>query len=255
MPTAILEPSTLSVVLALAILSGLTTVIGTLLAIHVSRSDTWIAIGIGFSVGIMVLISLFELIPASLHATSVEDVALAVVLGAGLIGALHYVLPHTHLFKEQGLLNRDVIRASYLVMLGLILHDFPEGFAMANAYLTAPSMGVTVAVAIALHNIPEEFAIAVPAAASKKRALLLRAAVVSGLAEPLGALFGLMASSCQPDLVPLFMAFAAGAMIFVSLHELMPMARRYGRLHYFALGMLASALLYAMLATAVSGGF
>jgi ZIP family zinc transporter len=238
-------------VLALAVLSGMTTVIGTLLAIHVSRNDMWIAVGIGFSVGIMVLISLCELIPAALQSSSAVAVALAVALGAVLIGALHYVLPHTHLFKERGLFNHDIVRASYLVALGLILHDFPEGFAMANAYIAAPSMGVAVAIAIALHNIPEEFAIAVPAAVSRNRALLLRAALVSGLAEPLGAVIGLVAGGAQPRLVPLFLAFAAGAMIFVSLHELTPMARRYGRLIYFGLGMLASVVLYVMLALAI----
>jgi len=89
---------------------------------------------------------------------------------------------------------------------------------------------------------------AVPAVATKRRAVLFRAAIVSALAEPAGAMIGLFAASADPDLVPLFMALAAGAMIFVSLHELVPMAKYYGKLHLFAVGMFASFVAYFLLA-------
>lgn len=70
------------------------------------------------------------------------------------------------------------------------LDDFPEGFALANSCIANPVVGVLVAVAIAVHNIPEEFAMAIPAAALRRRRFLLGAAVVSALAEPIGALIG-----------------------------------------------------------------
>lgn len=240
--------STYTAVLLLAILSGFTTVIGVWLAIYVSRNVTWIAVGIGFSVGIMLLISLFELVPEALAATRPENVVMALILGALLIGVLHYLIPHTHLFKEEGVIGSRLIRSVYLVAFGLILHDFPEGFAMANAYISSPSLGVAVAIAIALHNIPEEFAMAVPAASIQRKTFLFRAAVISALAEPAGAVIGLLAANANPGLVPLFMAFAAGAMIFVSLHELMPMARQYGRMPMFSAGMFASVVVYLLLA-------
>jgi len=243
--------STYVAVLMLACLSGFTTLIGVALALYVSRSARWVAVGIGFSVGIMLLISIFELVPESLSAAGVGSVVGALVLGALLIGALHFIIPHTHLFKEEGLGGSHLMRAAYLTAFGLILHDFPEGFAMANAYVTAPSLGVAVAVAIALHNIPEEFAMAVPAASMQKRRLLFGAALVSALAEPAGASIGLVFAGIVPGLVPLLMAFAAGAMIFVSLHELVPMARRYGRPSLFGAGMLASLAAYALLALLV----
>lgn len=243
-----MNTDTIIAVLLLATLSGLTTVIGVFLAIYISRSSRWIAVGIGFSVGIMLLISIFELIPESLASAKLINVVAAVFSGALLIGALHYVIPHTHLVKEHGLFGQPMLRTAYLVAFGLILHDFPEGFAMANAYINSPSMGVAVALAIALHNIPEEFAMAVPAVSTHNRAFLFRAAIVSGLAEPIGAVIGLFAASINPGLVPLFMAFAAGAMIFVSLHELVPMAKRYGKTHLFSIGILASVAAYLLLA-------
>jgi ZIP family zinc transporter len=74
---------------------------------------------------------------------------------------------------------------------------------------------------------------------------------MSGLAEPLGAIIGLVAVHFHPMLNPLFMAFAAGAMVFVSVHELLPMARRYGKIPLFTLGMAISVVVYALLALAV----
>jgi ZIP family zinc transporter len=242
-----LEHSTYVAVLILGVLSGLTTIIGVLLAIYIGNKVKWIAAGIGFSVGIMLLIALLELIPEALAATSSSKVIFATLLGVGLIGALDYVLPHTHLVKEKGLLHAQFLRAAHLVVIGLILHDFPEGFAMANAYIAAPATGVAVALAIALHNIPEEFAMAVPAVASQQRAFLWRAALISALAEPVGAALGLFAASIEQSMVPFFMAFAAGAMIYISLHELVPMARHFGKLHLFGTGILGSVLVYMLI--------
>lgn len=134
---------------------------------------------------------------------------------------------------------------------GLILHDVPEGFAMANAYIASPSLGILVALAIVLHNIPKEFAMAVPLVMIRKRRLLYKAALLSGFAEPLGAVIGLIAVHFHPALNSLFMAFAAGAMIFISVHELLPIARRYRRTHLFILGAVISIFVYASLAALI----
>ena len=118
---------------------------------------------------------------------------------------------------------------------------------MANSFLTSPSLGFFVAVAIALHNIPEEFAIAVPAVTLHNKQFLYKTAFISGLAEPAGAALGLYAAYLSTALVPFFLSFAAGAMIFVSLHELVPMAKRYCHIHIFVLGITVSILVHVML--------
>lgn len=234
--------SYLTVVL-LAFLSGGTTLIGVALAIAIGNNLRMTATGIGFSTGIMMMISLCELMPESLRIAGPDTTGLSVGLGVVMILGLHIIIPHIHLGREQATPTVE-LRAAYLIAFGLILHDVPEGFAMANAFLASPSLGVMVAVAIALHNIPEEFAMAVPAVAVKNRALLFKAAILSGLAEPAGAMLGLLAVHVNPALNPTFMAFAAGAMVMVSLFELVPMARKYGRPGYFALGLAASAIVY-----------
>jgi ZIP family zinc transporter len=238
-------------VLILAFLSVFTTLLGVALAIYVGKNETAIAVGIGFSAGIMLLVSLFELVPEAVGNTSLELALTACALGMLIVAALHWVIPHTHLVDEKGAFRQTALRTAYLVAFGLILHDVPEGFAMANSYIASPSMGILVAVAIAIHNIPEEFAMAVPIVSVKSRRFLYTAAFLSGLAEPLGAIVGLLAISLHPSLIPFFMAFAAGAMIFVSVHELLPMAKRYQKTNLFILGAVISMFVYALLATLI----
>lgn len=232
----------------LALLSGMTTLIGVYLAIHSTKSPRSIAFGIGFSTGIMLLVSFLELLPAAITTSNLSQTLIALMSGVCLMAALHWLIPHTHLFKEKGQFNNvRLVRSAYLVAFGLILHDIPEGFAMANSFLTSPSLGFFVALAIALHNIPEEFAIAVPAVTLHNKQFLYKAAFISGLAEPAGAALGLYAAYLSAALVPFFLSFAAGAMIFVSLHELVPMARRYGHIHIFVLGIAVSIFIHVML--------
>ena len=242
-----MNPSTYFAIAILAFLSGMTTLIGVALAIHSTRSPRSIAFGIGFSTGIMLLVSFFELFPAAITTSNAWQALISLGAGAGFIAMLHWLIPHTHLFKEKGQFNLRLMRSAYLVAFGLILHDFPEGFAMANSFLTSPSLGFFVALAIALHNIPEEFAIAIPAATLANKRFLYKAAFLSGLAEPAGAALGLFAAYLNSAFIPFFLSFAAGAMVFVSLHELVPMARRHGHIPIFALGILISILVHVLL--------
>jgi zinc transporter, ZIP family len=233
-------------VISLSLLSGVTTLIGVIPAYFIKKNVKLICTGIGFSAGIMLFISFLELLPEAAKATSLLSAFSALILGILFIASLNLIIPHTHFIKEKGKLNWR-LKAAYLVAFGLILHDFPEGFAMANSYILAPRLGILVALSIAIHNIPEEFAMAIPLVLTKKRKLLAKLAFLSALAEPVGAVIGLLAVAIAPVLNPFFMAFAAGAMIFVSLHELYPMAKKYKKIPYFILGAGLSLLVYLAL--------
>lgn len=244
-------PPAFVAVILLSLLSVATTLIAVLLAYRM-RGGATIAAGIGFSTGIMILISLLELIPEANALAGLGATAAAVALGAGFLWLANLIIPHTHLVREHGAVDARLVKSVYLVVFGLILHDVPEGFAMANAYVADPSLGVLVGIAIALHNLPEELAMAIPAMAFKSPRFLVVAAVLSALAEPLGAVLGLFAVHAQPGLNGWFMAFAAGAMLFISFDELVPMARRYHRPVAFAGGFLASIVVHRLLARAIA---
>jgi len=236
-------PNVYIAVILLSLLSALATLIGVFLALYCKKSDKVIVVGLGFSTGTMLAISFFELIPEAVKTAGFLPASIAIILGALLIFSLHLIIPHIHYVKEGGSLSWQM-KAAYLVALGMILHDFPEGFAMANSYVYAPTLGILIAISIAIHNIPEEFAMAVPLVIARNRKALVNLAILSGLAEPLGAIFGLFFVSIAPSLNPFFLAVAAGAMIFVSLHELYPMAQRYKKLPFFIFGFVLSLVVY-----------
>lgn len=237
-------------IIALSLLSIVTTAAGVMLALAIRENVRAIAFGIGFSTGIMVIISVLELIPEAQDAAGSLGAGLGVALGGALLWGANLAVPHSHLVKEHGQTDTRLVKSAYLVVIGLILHDVPEGFAMANAYVASPSLGLLVALAIALHNLPEELAMAVPAITLRKKRFLIGAAILSALAEPAGAIIGLLAVSVNPSLNGYFMAFAAGAMLFVSFHELLPMAHRYGRKAWFAAGIATSVAVHQLLAVA-----
>jgi ZIP family zinc transporter len=197
----------------------------------------------------MVLISTLELLPEAVSLADSGAALAAAILGAALIFAFHLAIPHVHLVEEHKGADLVARKSASLVAFGLILHDVPEGFAMANAYIASPAVGVVTAVAVALHNVPEEFAMALPAVTLRRSRFLFGVALLSALAEPLGAIAGLAAVEIVPSLHASFLAFAAGAMLFVSIHELIPMARRYRHGGMFAWGVLLSALVYWLLAS------
>ncbi len=230
-------------VILLSFLSAITTLIGVGLALCFKKSEKGIAAGIGFSAGIMLVISFLELLPEAIETSGLGTALGAMFFGAILIFSLNFIIPHIHYGKEKGKLPWR-LKTAYLIAFGLILHDFPEGFAMANSYIYSPALGWLVAISIAIHNIPEEFAMAVPLVLTRRKKILIVLAVLSGLSEPLGAIFGLLACSVAPSLNSVFIAFAAGAMIFVSFHELFPMAKKYKRMPYFVLGIGLSLAVY-----------
>ncbi|XOU93894.1 MAG: ZIP family metal transporter [Candidatus Kerfeldbacteria bacterium] len=246
-----MDSSTYLAIIVLALLSGMTTLIGVWLAYRIKNKSYLIVVGIGFSTGIMILISFFELFPEAIDEAGWTKAILTGIIGFGFSAILNYIIPHTHLIKEREGANRPIIAAAYLLAFGLILHDVPEGFAMANSFVNSPSLGIMVAIAIALHNIPEEFAMAVPLiTAGKNKKSLIKIAIVSGLAEPVGAVIGLLAVSFFTGLNAYMLAFSAGIMVYISIHELLPMAHKYRKPIYLTTGLLASVLVFIILAIA-----
>jgi ZIP family zinc transporter len=234
-------------VLMLSLLSVVTTLLGVALALRAGRSDRAIAQGLGFSVGVMILVSMLELLPEATGRMGLVPALAIAALGMALVWGVRGLVPRVRRTAGEDAADAAQRRSAYLIVFGLLLHDVPEGFAMANSYVADPALGLLTGLAIALHNLPEEFAMAVPAAAVRRKRLLYGAAVLSALAEPAGAALGLVAVSVAPALNGFFLAFAAGAMLFVSVHELIPMARLYRHGAFFAAGSVLSMLAFALL--------
>jgi len=236
------------VILIISFLSGSTTVIGALLAMFLKRKRNYVSIGVGFSSGIMIVISFLELLATALTMMDELFVIFAFALGFMFVFIIDIRLPHMHLIEEKGVSGR-LIKISYLVAIGILIHDFPEGFAMASSFWVEVRLGLLVALGIAIHNIPEEFALAVPLVLSNKMKLLMKFLVLSALAEPFGAIFGIAFTSLIPEFSTFFLAFAAGVMVFISIDELVPLAYEHDGMHYFAIGLIAGITSFLVLST------
>ena len=136
-----------------------------------------------------------------------------------------------------------------LIVLGITLHNLPEGFVVAAGYIYNPSLGLIIAIAILLHNIPEGVATAVPfTEAGTRPSRIAIIALLSGLAEPLAALVGVSALSAfgARNLVGYSLVFAAGVMTYITADELIPVAHEYGFKHTVSVGLLLG-IIFALL--------
>eukprot|EP00977_Amphora_coffeiformis_P008092 scaffold1814_cov163-Amphora_coffeaeformis.AAC.3 len=123
---------------------------------------------------------------------------------------------------------RRAWRVSLILFVSLIIHNFPEGLAVAASSMHSPHLGLTTAVAIGLHNIPEGIAIAVPCLAARPDSpyLAFGLASLSGLTEPLGALVALTILQVDVESMGNWLSFVASIMISVAVLELFPEAWR-----------------------------
>ena len=222
----------MSVPLILTLLAGGATFIGAFLGVIGQKpSRRLLAFSLGFAAGIMLLISLMEMLPAALGTPGMSPLLGYGMFVLGLLGyfVLDRLLPHAHPQDlTPGAVPRNLRRTAILLTLGISLHNFPEGIA---TFVTASSnieLGFGIALAVALHNIPEGLAVAGPvyaATGSKGKALFW--AGISGLAEILGGVLAwlLLGSLVSPVLMAAIMAAVAGIMVALSVDELMPLAK------------------------------
>lgn len=198
---------------------------------------------LGFTGGVMVAASFWSLLLPSIQMTEGEGftkvipAASGFFLGALFIFVLDKILPHLHInFKEsekEGI--KTPWRKSTLLMLAITLHNIPEGLAIGimfggfGAGLPEASIGAAVALSlgIGIQNLPEGMAVAMPMrrnGASRWRSF--NYGQLSAIVEPVFGVIGVLAISFFTPILPYALAFAAGAMIFVVVEEVIPETQR-----------------------------
>ena len=161
-----------------------------------------------------------------------------------------------HVASVQRHQQHKLLRMGIFTALAIVVHNFPEGLATFLTALEHPQLGVAIATAVALHNIPEGISVSVPiyyATGSRMKAFMW--SCLSGLAEPIGAfvLWGVLACIYRSAvftpptfLLGLTSAAVAGIMVFISLDELLPASRAYGRGHDSLYGLVAGMAIMAL---------
>jgi zinc transporter, ZIP family len=248
--------------LGLTILAGLATGIGGALAFFTKHTNTkMLSIALGFSAGVMIYVSFMELMPLSIsHLTEQLNpksanwiTYISFFTGILVIAIIDKLLPsienphEIHKVEEiespeLAEKSRKLFKMGIFTALVIGIHNFPEGMATFYSALGDIKLGIPIAIAVAIHNIPEGIAVSIPiyfATKNKKKAFYY--SFLSGLAEPVGAIIGyLILSSIFNDLAfGIIFAAVAGIMIFISLDQLLPTAKKYGEHHLSMYGLVA----------------
>lgn len=248
--------------LSLTVMAGLATGIGSIIALFAKTTNTkFLAGSLGFSAGVMIYVSMIEIFQKSRTyiASATNDtvgyyiVVVSFFVGILLIGLIDYFVPSTE--GDIGNLTENETRSIALKRMGFMtalaigIHNFPEGLATFTSALKDPHLGLAIAVAIAIHNIPEGIATSVPiyySTGSRKRAFIV--SFFSGITEPLGAIIGyLILRPFFNDVVfGILFGIIAGIMVFISIEELLPMAREYEKSKVTIIGVILGMAIIAL---------
>ncbi len=252
--------------LLLTLLAGLATGIGSALAFFAKHTNKrFLTFSLGLSAGVMIYVSFVELLAQSQHTLINEygDKAgkgvavLSFFVGMLVIGLIDKLIPsfeNPHEIRSVEDMNQKDPHPSKLMRMGVLtalaigIHNFPEGIATFMAAYDNTTTGIAIAAAVAIHNIPEGIAVSVPIYyATKSRKKAFTYSLLSGLAEPCGALIAylILLPFISPVLMGCVFGFVAGIMVFISFDELLPAAHEYGEHHIAILGLISGMVVMA----------
>ncbi|MDD3214005.1 MAG: ZIP family metal transporter, partial [Eubacteriales bacterium] len=196
---------------------------------------------LGFASGVMIAASVWSLLIPAIEMAEASGRIAWIPAGVGFLAgiafllALDMMIPHLHLHADRPEGIHSKLRKSFMLVLAVTLHNIPEGMAVGVVFAGVLSGSTAVSVAgafalsvgIAIQNIPEGAIISMPLLSggiSRKKAFLY--GFLSGVVEPVGAVLTLLLTGVISSVLPYMLAFAAGAMIYVVVEELIPEAQR-----------------------------
>ena len=187
----------------------------------------------GFAGGVMIAASVWSLLLPAIEQSSYYTAALAFLSGIAFLLILDTIVPHLHALSDKAEGKSSGLSRSALLMLAVTLHNIPEGMAVGAAAAAAAAgdgaisyaSALALSLGIALQNFPEGLVVSMPLykeGRSRLRAFIEGA--LSGAVEPAGAVAAFIFVSSLSSLLPFLLAFAAGAMFYVVVEELIPEA-------------------------------
>ncbi len=237
--------SNIGIALLLTAAAGLSTTIGSLIGLVMQKPGArFMSFVLGFSAGVMIMVSFVELLQGSIEYIGFLPANLGFFAGILTMFLVDYLVPHEYIGQHdfrQIEPNGKLLRAGLLVALGIGIHNFPEGMATFAGTLQDVRLGGAIAVAIAIHNIPEGIAVSAPVyAATHSRSKAFLWSFLSGVAEPVGAAIAalILLPFLTPTVLGWILAAVAGIMVFISLDELIPLSRSFGREHLPIVGVI-----------------
>jgi len=242
----------LGIPLLLTFLAGLSTGIGSLFAFFIKGEQRgWLFFSLGLSAGVMIYVSFVELLGTAVESSGFVAANMAFFAGILFIMAVDFLVPHEFIAERvhPEVKDKKLLSAGTFAMIGIAIHNFPEGLAVFMSAMGDVRLGIALAFAIAIHNIPEGIAVAMPiyyATGSRKKAFWL--SLLSGIAEPIGALIGIifLRPFLNPTVLSLSLAFVAGIMVFISFDEILPLSYQDEKGHLSMMGLILGMFVMAL---------
>lgn len=224
---------------AASFLAGSATIIGAALIFFLRNvSEKFLDLSMGFAAGVMLAAAFFGLVTPSITIGGVWRCAAGILLGAAFLVVMEKALPHIHrVTGEKGPQAR--LGKIALFILAITIHNFPEGLGVGVGFSGDPGTAQALTLGIAIQNVVEGLAVAL--ACFRVTGGLRNSFLVASftcVVEPVGGFLGISVVSLGRALIPYGMAFAAGAMLFVTVEELIPETHSRGNVRESTLGII-----------------
>jgi len=206
---------------------ALMTSLGSLAALFFTRiSQRGVDLSLSFAAGIMLVASFTSLILPSIELTgSFGPPAVGIALGIGMIYLIDRFAPHEHMVRgyEGPRELRDRLKKVWLLIIAMIIHNLPEGLAVGTSIIYDVEVGLITAIAIGIQDIPEGAVVSLPLASlQRRRTWPIILGIMSGVAEMLMVMVGAFFFTSFGWLLPYGLAMAGGAMLYVTVKEVIP---------------------------------
>ncbi|MGR3375654.1 ZIP family metal transporter [Salipiger abyssi] len=239
--------------------AGLMTAVGALAVLfgrEISRRTNDMMLG--FAAGVMISASFFSLILPGIERGEVYygstlaaalAAGLGIALGALVVSQINRWVPHEHFVTGPEGADPGALSKLWLFILAITIHNFPEGMAVGIGFGGGDvTNGMSLATGIGLQNAPEGLAVAVALRGQgygRLRSVWI--ATLTGLVEPVGGLIGVAGVTVSVYVLPVGLTFAAGAMLYIISHEIIPETHRYGHQNRATTGLIAGLILMMLL--------
>jgi len=230
------------IIIALIVIGPL---LGSFIGILIKPTKKVVAFSLGLAAGVMLAISFLQLIPHAIELGTIWTSIIGFIDGFLLIMAIDLMMPHMHTITGIVEGNSKLYRTAILIIIGIALHNLPEGFAIASGITHTLKLGMIIAIGIALHDIPEAIATTTPMYTSTRNRLksfLFSSLTIVPTIIGLGIGYFLL-KDISESLLGLAMAVTAGIMVYITLDELVPRAEKEGRTHAASIGIMIGIIL------------
>ncbi|WP_300359337.1 zinc transporter ZupT [Fusobacterium sp.] len=242
-----METGNILTAFTLTLFAGLAMGIGSIFSFMGKKTNhKFLASSLGFACGVMIYVAFIEIFPEareSLVESFGEEKGLWITVLSFFSGMIFMIFTEKFCLGNHGKEEKDcchccnnnsLYRMGVMTAIAIAIHNFPEGIAIFTSVLKDTTLGFSVALAIAIHNIAVGIAISAPiyyATGSRLRAFSF--AILSGLLEPIGAIFGyiLLRNYMSETFFGVLLSIVSGIMIYIALDELLPSAQKDGEHH------------------------